>query len=116
MEPSQEAGWHKICIKNTSASVVFDAGTVEVITYFLKSGMDMYDTHRTFVLPCVTGTKDSQKEQVREVPLVWLPDGTGLWMAEIVVGNPGTETEYSTLHVHPTPSENFRELPVRGRE
>ncbi|CDJ28361.1 uncharacterized protein EMH_0014250 [Eimeria mitis] len=111
MEPALEQGWHKICIKNKGNSLVFDAGTVEVTSYFQKSGMDMFDTQRTFVLPCLTGTKNSQKEQVREVPTVWLPDGTGLWTAKVVVGVPRTEKEYSTLQVNSSPKENFVEFP-----
>ncbi|CDI87078.1 cysteine repeat modular protein, putative [Eimeria praecox] len=111
IQAAQEQGWHKICIKNKTASLIFDAGTVEVTSHFQKSGMDMYDTQRTFVLPCLTGTKNSLKQQVREFPQVWLPDGTGLWTAKVVVGVPRTTKEYSTLQVKSSPKENFVEFP-----
>lgn len=115
MGAAQEQGWHKICIENKTASLVFDAGTVEVTSYFQKSGMDMYDTQRTFVLPCLTGTRNSLKQQVRKFPQVWLPDGTGLWTAKVVVGVPRTKKEYSTLQVNSSPKENFVEFPVRTK-
>lgn len=114
MQPASQSGWHRLCIKNATASEIFDAGTVEVTSYFQKTGMDMYDTRRTFVLPCVTGLKDSYGVQVWDTPRVWLPDGTGLWTAKVVAGTPGTAREYSTLEVSPSPESNFQEFPVCG--
>lgn len=101
-------GWYKLCILNQSAQQIFDAGTVEVTSYFQKSGMDMFDTRRTFVLPCVTDTKNSAGKQVWDSPLVWLPDGTGLWTVKVI---PGSEKSYSTLDVSSS-HKTFREFPV----
>ncbi|KAL8431142.1 hypothetical protein ACSSS7_005460 [Eimeria intestinalis] len=108
-----QVGWHKLCIKNLTASEIFNAGTVEVTPYFLKSGADMYDTRRTFVLPCVTALKNASGGQAWTKAQVWLPDGTGLWTANVAEGEPGTTRQYSTLNVSWPPESNFKEFPVR---
>ncbi|OEH75897.1 cysteine repeat modular [Cyclospora cayetanensis] len=71
----------------------------------------MYDTRRTFVLPCLTSVNNSAGEKVWESPQVWLPDGTGLWSATIIGGVGGSDKEYATLRVKPSPMDNFTELP-----
>ncbi|KAL8455778.1 hypothetical protein Emag_000352 [Eimeria magna] len=110
-EAATQVGWHKLCIKNQTASEIFNAGTVEVTPYFLKTGADMYDTRRTFVLPCITARKNASGGQAWTKSQVWLPDGTGLWTADVAEGEPGTTRQYSTLNVTWPPEANFKEFP-----
>ncbi|KAL8449815.1 hypothetical protein Emed_002778 [Eimeria media] len=110
-EAATQVGWHKLCIKNQTASEIFNAGTVEVTPYFLKTGADMYDTRRTFVLPCVTARKNASGGEAWTKSQVWLPDGTGLWTANVAEGEPGTTRQYSTLNVAWPPETNFKEFP-----
>ncbi|KAL8271945.1 hypothetical protein Esti_004069 [Eimeria stiedai] len=110
-EAATQVGWHKLCIKNQTISEIFTAGTVEVTPYFFKTGADMYDTRRTFVLPCVTALKNASGGQAWTKPQVWLPDGTGLWTANVADGEPGTSRQYSTLKVTWPPEDNFKEFP-----
>lgn len=110
-----QVGWHKLCVSNTRHNEVFDAGTVEVGPYFSKTGREMYDTNRIFVLPCITAKKTSKEVEAWAEAQVWLPDGIGVWRATIDPGVAGTDHEFPTLTVKDELSENFTEYPVSPR-
>ncbi|KAL8440015.1 hypothetical protein Efla_004931 [Eimeria flavescens] len=111
MQAATQVGWHKLCIKHLASSTIFNAGTVEVASFFQKTGLDMFDTRRTFVLPCVTAVKNDSGDPAWTESQVWLPDGTGLWTAKVVSGEPGSSKPYSTLKVDWPPQNNFRRFP-----